>query len=203
VFALEDPRAIARSLKDSAERSRRRKSDPYRSAMSMLNFYINRAGTQLPAQQRVRLEAAKDELRVLFGRPRQRREAIKIRRRGKRAALRAEEARVQAKLAARLEAARLKGHVLVNPANLAPTNSYSTPDFIVRGYYVDRPFNCKDCGRAEIWSATQQKWWYESAKGDVWTVAVRCRPCRRRERERRNAARRVDLDGLARKRQRA
>jgi hypothetical protein len=71
VFALEDPRAIARSLKDSAERSRRRKSDPYRSAMSMLNFYINRAGTQLPAQQRVRLEAAKDELRVLFGRPRQ------------------------------------------------------------------------------------------------------------------------------------
>jgi hypothetical protein len=71
VFALEDPRAIARSLKDSAERSRRRKSDPYRSAMSMLNFYINRAGRQLPVQQRERLEAAKDELRVLFGRPRQ------------------------------------------------------------------------------------------------------------------------------------
>jgi hypothetical protein len=71
VFALTDPRAIARSLKDSAERSRRRKTDPFRSAMSMLNFYINRAGTQLPAPQRARLEAAKDELRVLFGRPRQ------------------------------------------------------------------------------------------------------------------------------------
>jgi len=60
------PKAIARSLKRSAERSRRRKSSPYRSAMSMLTFYINRAGRQLPRAQRVRLEAAKDELRALF-----------------------------------------------------------------------------------------------------------------------------------------
>ncbi len=70
VFALEDPREIARSLKTSAEESKRRKSDPYRSAMSMLTFYINRAGKQLPPEQRDRLEAAKDELRVLFGKPR-------------------------------------------------------------------------------------------------------------------------------------
>ncbi len=70
VFALEDPRRIARSLKRSAERSRRRKADPFRSAMSMLTFYINRAGKQLSEQQRARLEAAKDELRDLFGRPR-------------------------------------------------------------------------------------------------------------------------------------
>ncbi|MDY6798042.1 MAG: DUF3175 domain-containing protein [Pseudomonadota bacterium] len=70
VFALEDPREIARSLKRSAEESKRRKSDPYRSAMSMLTFYINRAGKQLPPEQRDRLEAAKDELRVLFGKPR-------------------------------------------------------------------------------------------------------------------------------------
>jgi hypothetical protein len=70
VFTLDDPREIARSLKRSAERSRRRKSDPFRSAMSMLTFYINRAGSQLPAAQRARLEAAKDELRALFGRPR-------------------------------------------------------------------------------------------------------------------------------------
>ncbi|MCG2580272.1 MAG: DUF3175 domain-containing protein [Marinobacter sp.] len=70
VFALEDPREIARSLKKSAEESKRRKSDPYRSAMSMLTFYINRAGKQLPPEQRDHLEAAKDELRVLFGRPR-------------------------------------------------------------------------------------------------------------------------------------
>ena len=70
VFSLDDPREIARSLKRSAERSERRKADPFRSAMSMLTFYINRAGTQLPARQRSRLEAAKDELRELFGRPR-------------------------------------------------------------------------------------------------------------------------------------
>ena len=70
VFALEDPEEIARSLKRSAEESKRRKSDPYRSAMSMLTFYINRAGKQLPPEQRDRLEAAKDELRVLFGKPR-------------------------------------------------------------------------------------------------------------------------------------
>jgi hypothetical protein len=70
VFAERDPRRIARSLKRSAEHSERRKSDPYRSAMSMLSFYINRAGDQLPAEQRKRLEAAKDELRSLFHRPR-------------------------------------------------------------------------------------------------------------------------------------
>ena len=70
VFAGTDPRKIARSLKRSAEHSDRRKSDPYRSAMSMLNFYINRAGDTLPRKQRSRLEAAKDELRDLFGRPR-------------------------------------------------------------------------------------------------------------------------------------
>ena len=73
VFALEDPRRIATSLKRSAERSTRRRSDPYRSAMSMLTFYINRAGSQLSASQHARLEAAKDELRALFGRPAARR----------------------------------------------------------------------------------------------------------------------------------
>src|SRR3954467_2702724 len=65
VFKQRDPKAIAASLKDSAEHSERRKSDPYRSAMSMLTFYINRAGEQLPATQKKRLEAAKDELREL------------------------------------------------------------------------------------------------------------------------------------------
>ncbi len=70
VFTLEDPRAIALSLKKSADHSRRRKTDAFRSAMSMLTFYINRAGRQLDARQRQRLEQAKDELRVLYGRPR-------------------------------------------------------------------------------------------------------------------------------------
>jgi hypothetical protein len=67
VFTFNDPRRIAESLKRSAETSARRKADPFRSAMSMLTFYINRAGKQLPADRRERLEAAKDELRVLFG----------------------------------------------------------------------------------------------------------------------------------------
>jgi hypothetical protein len=69
VFTKHDPKAIARSLKRSAEHSRRRKSDPYRSAMSMLTFYINRAGKKLPRGQRARLEKAKDELRTLYHRP--------------------------------------------------------------------------------------------------------------------------------------
>lgn len=67
VFTLDDPKKIAASLKGSAERSRRRKSDPYRSAMSMLTFYINRAGRQLPADRKRILERAKDELRKAFG----------------------------------------------------------------------------------------------------------------------------------------
>ena len=71
VFALDDPREIARSLKRSAERSRRRKAPPFRSAMSMLVFYINRAGGGLSKSRRAKLERAKDELRALYGRPRQ------------------------------------------------------------------------------------------------------------------------------------
>ncbi len=69
VFTRQDPRSIASSLKQSAERSRRRKSDPYRSAMSMLTFYINRAGKALPKRRRAILEKAKDELRALYGKP--------------------------------------------------------------------------------------------------------------------------------------
>src|SRR5205809_5946881 len=68
VFTGRDPKKIAASLKRSAERSRRRKSDPYRSALSMLTFYINRAGKNLPAARRKTLERAKGELRRQFGR---------------------------------------------------------------------------------------------------------------------------------------
>jgi hypothetical protein len=85
----------------------------------------------------------------------------------------------------------------VNPENLRPTNNYGTPDFVNRGYYVDIPFNCKFCGVAQVWTETQQKWWYESVKGDVWTVAVSCRPCRKREQARRASAQEVHLAGLA------
>ena len=67
VFTKGDSRAIARSLKRSAERSRRRKATPFRSAMSMLNFYINRMGTKLRPGRRKVLERAKSDLRDLFG----------------------------------------------------------------------------------------------------------------------------------------
>lgn len=68
VFAKRSSRAIALSLKRSAEKSRRRKSSPFRSAMSMLTFYINRMGGQLSDARRKVLEQAKDDLRVAFGR---------------------------------------------------------------------------------------------------------------------------------------
>ncbi|HWJ18664.1 MAG TPA: DUF3175 domain-containing protein [Geobacterales bacterium] len=68
VFKLTDPRKIAASLKRSAERSSRRKAGAYRSALSMLTFYINRAGKGLPKTQRERLERAKGELKRQFGR---------------------------------------------------------------------------------------------------------------------------------------
>jgi hypothetical protein len=68
VFTLKDPARIAASLKRSAEHSKRRKADPYRSAMSMLTFYINRAGNNLSATRRRTLERAKAKLREQFGR---------------------------------------------------------------------------------------------------------------------------------------
>ena len=68
VFTWKDPKRIAASLKRSAEASRRRKADPYRSALSMLTFYINRAGRNLPASRKKVLQRAKDELRHAFGR---------------------------------------------------------------------------------------------------------------------------------------
>jgi hypothetical protein len=68
VFKLENPRRIATSLKRSAESSKRRKGTPFQSAMSMLNFYINRAGSHLSAHRKKVLSKAKDELRHAFGR---------------------------------------------------------------------------------------------------------------------------------------
>jgi hypothetical protein len=67
VFKLKSPRKVAESLKRSADASHRRKSEPFRSAMSMLVFYINRAGKGLDAKQKKVLEDAKDELRRLYG----------------------------------------------------------------------------------------------------------------------------------------
>jgi hypothetical protein len=69
VFAGSSPRRIALSLKRSAEASHRRKASPYQSAMSMLNFYINRAGKNLPAKRKSTLNRAKEELRGLYHKP--------------------------------------------------------------------------------------------------------------------------------------
>lgn len=68
-FTSRDPQRVAASLKRAADRSTRRKSGPYPSAMSMLNFYINRAGRNLPRSRKRVLERAKDELRRLYGKP--------------------------------------------------------------------------------------------------------------------------------------
>jgi hypothetical protein len=80
---------------------------------------------------------------------------------------------------------------------LRPDNSYDVPDFVHRGYYEDLPFRCKDCAVEEVWSARQQQWWYETARGDVWTTAIRCRACRRKDRDRREKARRAQIAGAA------
>ena len=70
VFTKSTPRGIAASLKRSADRSRRRKASAYRSAMSMLTFYINRGGRGISAARKKKLEKAKDELRGLYGKAR-------------------------------------------------------------------------------------------------------------------------------------
>lgn len=84
-----------------------------------------------------------------------------------------------------------------NPNNLAPSNSFGLPDFVQRGYYMDVLFKCAGCQKEEVWSATRQKWWYEVAKGSVESKAKLCNACRRAERERKAAARRVHLAGVA------
>lgn len=71
---------------------------------------------------------------------------------------------------------------------LAPFNSYGAPYFVELGFYRDVAFTCIDCGQPQVWRASQQKWWYEIAKGDVESRAIRCRPCRARERAERGLA---------------
>jgi Protein of unknown function (DUF3175) len=75
VFTWRDPKRIARSLKKSAEQSTRRKGSPLQSAMSMLNFYINRGGKGLDRNQKKTLEQAKDELRAVFHKAKRSRDA--------------------------------------------------------------------------------------------------------------------------------
>jgi Probable zinc-ribbon domain len=99
-----------------------------------------------------------------------------------------------------LEAAITEGGAaIVDRSALTPTNSYGH-DFELRGYYAPVPFVCKSCGKPEVWTPTQQKWWYEVAKGSPHAGPSRCRPCRAAERRRKAEAQRVHLEGLERKR---
>ena len=131
------------------------------------------------------------------------RPAILVRRRAKKDTLRAKYERSEKERLHQANEQAARGHLLVNPLNLGRNVSYDTPDFVVRGFYADRPFQCKECRTPQVWTEAQQKWWYESAKGDLWAVAVLCRPCRRREQARKVAARKVQLDGAARKKRNA
>jgi hypothetical protein len=110
--------------------------------------------------------------------------------------LAAEQARIRA---AGRRAQLAERGVRVDATALAPVNSYGAPEFVARGYYADLPFRCVACGKDEVWTATQQKWWYEVAKGFQYSTAKRCRACRRREREARAESRRVQLAGAQQK----
>lgn len=83
----------------------------------------------------------------------------------------------------------------VDESKIRMGNSYSSPP----AYYYDRPFLCRDCGIAQVWTAAQQKWWYEEAGGYFFSGAIRCRPCRQQERQRKATARRIHQEGLARR----
>lgn len=110
-------------------------------------------------------------------------------------------ARVQR--AARLQSLRCAAgpaHGLpVNRQAAQPDNSFGAPEFVDRGYYQDIAFCCVDCGAREIWTAERQKWWYETAKGGVWTVAKRCKACRMEKRRIRDHGRQTFFAGLQRK----
>lgn len=84
------------------------------------------------------------------------------------------------------------GAVLADQTMLPYTGSYSPMPL----YYVDKPFVCKDCGVEQVWTAEQQKWWYEVARGNINSTAIRCRDCRHKEQQRKAEARHIHLQGL-------
>ncbi|MFC4158087.1 zinc-ribbon domain containing protein [Chitinimonas lacunae] len=106
----------------------------------------------------------------------QKRAAIKLRRKHR------QQREQLAKLTPGLPGPRPKHCLRVNRNLLAPFNSYDEPEFLRRGYYEDQAFTCRDCGSHQVWRAAQQQWWYETAKGYVYSTAIRCLPCRQRRR---------------------
>jgi len=89
--------------------------------------------------------------------------------------------------------------VPVDVSRLMANNSYGLSTFVERGYYVDMPFTCRDCGAACLWTAEQQRWWYETVGGSQYALAKRCRTCRLRERQRKEMARQVSRAGMLKK----
>jgi len=85
------------------------------------------------------------------------------------------------------------GAIPANRETLRLNNTYG----LLPLFYVDYAFNCRDCESAQIWTAKQQKWWYEIMQGNINSVAVRCRPCRKKEQQRKKLARDIHLSGLA------
>ncbi len=87
------------------------------------------------------------------------------------------------------------GAVMADPAQLAHNNTYG---FLPR-FYVDRIVVCRNCATEEVWPAEQQKWWYEEVKANINSDAVLCRSCRAVERAKKAEARRIHLEGMAKK----
>jgi Probable zinc-ribbon domain len=130
----------------------------------------------------------------------QRRIELKAQKQARKAKLTTQKcAAIEAEKLAALDWAASHGGVIVDPTALAPNNSYDEPDFVKRRYYVDQPFTCASCNSQEVWTAEQQKWWYEVAKGNLYSTAKFCRTCRHQEQFRRAEARRIHLEGIANK----
>lgn len=91
-----------------------------------------------------------------------------------------------------------KGKVRINTPILADWSKLKSPSCMPNfpTYYFDREFTCKDCGKVDVWTPLQQKWWYEQVGGNIETTAIRCRPCRIKERIRKAEARRIHLEGI-------
>lgn len=122
--------------------------------------------------------------------------------RGQRAAKRQPdpEAKEKRRIQARIRSGELvpMDRKKITSSSVMPLLTIPHPD----GCYADYTFKCKDCGAVETWTARQQKWWHEIAGGEIERIAVRCRACRIRERQRSGEARRVHMEGIEAKRRR-
>jgi hypothetical protein len=84
------------------------------------------------------------------------------------------------------------GAIAADPAQLVHDGTYGPRPT----HYAARPFTCVDCGKQQIWTAEQQKWWYQTAKGKIASAANRCRVCRQKRRHLREGATRAMMEGL-------